>query len=142
MIVVDANVAVIAYVPGPLRDEARAMIVERAGRLIVPDLFYGEVANAIARLVRTRRMSAAEGRIVVDDVNAMFRDRRPTTELVRGAFELALRYNHGVFDMLYLNVARAAGAVFVTADEVLVSKLRSVGLTSSVVPLAGWRATR
>ncbi len=71
-------------------------------------------------------------------------DRAPkeivaTSSLVMNAFDLALSLNHGVFDCLYLEVARSRSSRLITADTRLIGKLQGRPDAALAIHLADWR---
>jgi predicted nucleic acid-binding protein len=138
MEVIDANVAIYAFVEDPLTDRARA-VLKAIDRWIVPDIFLGEVGNALSRLVRTRRMSPELARDSLTAVERAPKEIIATSALVTRAFDLAYSLNHGLFDCLYLEVARSRSSRLITADARLIRKLQGRPDASLVIHLADWR---
>jgi len=135
--VIDCNVALYAFSAGPMREPSERLIT-LSRQLIAPDIFHGECANVLARLVRIRKMSATGARGVLAAVRSMVRVTVATDPLVGRAFDRALQLNHGVFDCLYLEVARSEGARLVTADARFVAKLHGTSDASLIVHVGDW----
>ncbi|MBO0838126.1 MAG: type II toxin-antitoxin system VapC family toxin [Actinobacteria bacterium] len=96
--------------------------------IVAPELLFVECANALAAGVRRRRWTGAQADAAYDLLAALpvraVGDRR----YLDRAWEMSRRYdNHPVHDMLYAATADAFGAVFITADEVLLRRLSRLG---------------
>jgi predicted nucleic acid-binding protein len=135
--VIDSNVALYAFSAAPMRGPSERLLA-LSRQLIAPDIFHGECANVLARLVRIRKMTEAGARGVLTAIRSMVKSTVATDPLVGRAFDLALQLNHRVFDCLYLEVARSEGARLVTADARFVAKLRGTSDASLIVHLADW----
>ncbi len=138
MDVIDANVALYAFSDDPLKASARAILAD-AGAWRAPDIFLGECANALARLVRVRRMSEDFARDAMHLIREAAGDPIASAGLVAPAFGRALALNHGVFDCIYLEAARSAGSRLVTADRRFVDKLRGTPDEALIVHLSDRR---
>jgi predicted nucleic acid-binding protein len=127
--VVDATVAVKWCLP--THDEALVSQAEellasyRIGEeiLLVPDLFWLEVANALWKAVWKQKIdseTAARSFRLVSDLNI------PTissVDLVPQALQLAVTHHRTVYDSVYLALALRAKANLITADERLANAL-------------------
>jgi predicted nucleic acid-binding protein len=133
--VIDANVALYAFSDDPLKAPARTVLAETSAWR-APDIFLGECANALARLVRVRRMSEAFARDAMRILREATGDPIPSASLVAPAFGRALALNHGVFDCIYLEAARASGSRLITADRRLVEKLRGTSDEALIIHLS------
>lgn len=138
MEVIDANVAIYAFVRDPLAERARD-VLKGVDHWIVPDIFLGEVGNAFGRLVRNGRMSPTLARDSLAAIDRAPKETVPTSALAMRAFDLAVSLNHGVFDCLYLEVARSRSSRLITADARLIAKLQGRPDASLVIHLADWR---
>ncbi len=83
---------------------------------IVPDLFFVECGNALARLVRSRVMDREQARDHLAFVYGLPVQVRSLTDLARHALETALDLQLTVYDACYAVLAQVEGAVLVTAD--------------------------
>jgi hypothetical protein len=136
--VIDANVAIHAFVDDPLRPAASRILSDDA-RWRVPDIFLGECANALARLVRVRRMSEDFAKETLQVISDAAGEPIASLGLVPAAFNRAFALNHGVFDCLYLETARASGARLITADRRFVEKLRGTSDEGLILHLSDRR---
>lgn len=128
-VVVDASVGTKWF----LREDSKALGDEAAHLLdrydrqeiqfVVPDLFYAEIANAIWKAVRTRRISRTLG----EQALALLTQRRfatvPSQNLLAGAFQIAADFERTVYDSLYVALAMESRAQLITADERLANAL-------------------
>lgn len=123
-LVIDASVAVKWYVPEPNSSEA-ALLLAGGMDLVAPDLLVAEFANVIWKKARAGELTHLEGSAVVQAfVDAPPLSFRSSRVFLPAAFQIATEYRRTVYDALYLAVAVAEDAVFVTADEKLVHALR------------------
>lgn len=123
-LVLDASVAIKLYVAEPDSDLALRWIAREA-EFIGPDLLFVEVGQALLRHHRERRLSSLQLDFALVDlirkVTAPVRDQ----SLLRRAVALAQALTHRLHDCLYLALAEQASCEFLTADGVLVAKMRS-----------------
>lgn len=132
IVVVDASVAVKWFLHGS-PDEQHADLALRLLEqsvlgfltMVQPDHFVAEVSAVLARLKPT---DAPDDLIDFLDINYR---TLSSPEAYVTALDLALRYQHHLFDTLYHAVAlHTPGAVLVTADERYYNKARSEGQIS------------
>lgn len=132
IVVVDASVAVKWFLHGH-PDEQHADLALRLLEqsvlgfltLVQPNHFVAEVAAVLARL---KPADAPDDLMDFLDINYRTLSS-PETYLT--ALDLALRYQHHLFDTLYHAVAlHTPGAVLVTADERYYNKARPAGQIS------------
>ncbi|MFZ3211652.1 MAG: type II toxin-antitoxin system VapC family toxin [Terriglobales bacterium] len=127
--VIDASVAAKWFLPArgeTLMDEAFHLLRRYAKgelQLLVPDLFWAELANIFWKAIRQRRWEkpAAERALASLD------ERRLATVSSRSvlevAFGIATAFDRTVYDALYVALAVHAKAQFITADERLANAL-------------------
>jgi predicted nucleic acid-binding protein len=137
-VVPDASVAVKWLVPEAGSAAALELLesaVSGAARLVVPDLWWAEVANTLWK--KTRR--APPGRLTQERA-ARTLERfltlpvatRMHTDLLPRAFVLAVRSGITVYDAMYVALAESEDAVLITADGGLA---RAVGDGAGVARL-------
>ena len=96
-----------------LRDDYQNSVHE----LISPDLFQIELAHALTRAERQKRIAVGEAEILWSEVMTtppVFHD-----PLVARAIELSSRHRMGVYDCVYLALAEQEACELVTADAKL-----------------------
>jgi predicted nucleic acid-binding protein len=128
-VVVDASVAAKWFLPPPgetLTTEAEELLQSYVAgelRLLVPDLFWAELANIFWKAVRQGRWTRAAAETAI----LMLLDRTiPTTPvlaLLEDAFAIALTFDRSVYDCLYVSLAIVSKCELVTADERLANAL-------------------
>ena len=132
IVVVDASVAVKWFLHGN-PDEQRADLALRLLEqsvlgfltMVQPDHFVAEVSAVLARL---KPADAPDD--LIDFLDIHYRTLSSPETYVT-ALDLALRYQHHLFDTLYHAVAlHTPGAVLVTADERYYNKARPEGQIS------------
>lgn len=108
----------------PLADE-----LEAAALVLVPSIFFSEVANGLWKYVALADALTAEQcleRLSETDalVDEVFDDR----ELIVEAVHMAIAHGHPVYDLLYAVLARRTGAAVLTRDDRLGTLLDTLGV--------------
>lgn len=139
-LVIDASVALKWF----LTDEPggdRALAVLRSGTvLMAPDIIIGEVCNAAWKSARLGRITRTQLHALANVLPRFFDTLATSVQLIARAVEIADRLDHPVCDCLYLSLAEAGQANFVTADDRLLGKVRGTQWTSTAIPLASFSA--
>jgi|tagenome__1003787_1003787.scaffolds.fasta_scaffold20113589_2 predicted nucleic acid-binding protein len=134
-LVLDASVAIKLYIA-----EADSSLALRAlatdADFIVPHMFFAEVGQALLRHHRERRLSVLQLDFALADLTRKVSAPASDAALVRPAISIARLLTHRLHDCFYLALAEHAGCEFLTADEVLVEKVRRSRLPVSVRVLA------
>jgi predicted nucleic acid-binding protein len=113
-----------------LRDDARAGL----HRLIAPDLFPTEVANALWVAERRGRVAPGESQVHLAALLTELPVIASAAPLLLRATAIAAASRHSVYDCLYVALAESEACELVTADDQLV---RNLGPRFSfIVPLA------
>jgi predicted nucleic acid-binding protein len=107
-----------------LRTDLAPSLIERLGQgslVIAPTLFHGEIANTLWKYVRCGDLSKdtalARYAEAVGLVDAFEADEALATETLSAA----IRYNHPVYDLLYVILARRHGCRVLTVDKRLIT---------------------
>lgn len=116
MPVVDASVAV-KFVTDEAGSAEAALLLRSEEPLIAPDWLLAEVGNALWRKARSGAVSKAAAVEALAAMPQFFQELHATQPLVFRAYELAFVMDHGLYDCLYLELAREQGMVVVTADK-------------------------
>jgi predicted nucleic acid-binding protein len=116
-----------------LGDEAAAAAwVEEAvwGRVraTVPDLVYGEVANALLGYVRAGRIAADDARNALRLILELPLRVVSLRTLAADALALAQEIGLSAYDAAYVLLSEASGATLVTADRRLAAAVERVAL--------------
>lgn len=128
-IVVDASVAVKWCLPAnnedllPQAEELLASYRTGAELLLVPDLFWLEVGNALWKAARKQKIdpeTAARNFRTISDLKI---PTIPSFDLVPQALQLAVEYGRTVYDSIYVALALRVKAELITADERLANAL-------------------
>jgi predicted nucleic acid-binding protein len=137
MIVVDASVVVHWLIPG-IFTEAALRLLESERRFIAPDLLIAEVGNAIWKIHRQRLLTRDEANAAIDSLAASPIALKPGPQLIQSAFLIAAELDRSVYDSLYLALAVAADAPFVTADRKLLNAVARTEIHQHVVWIEDW----
>ncbi len=125
LIVVDASVAVKwlpLFAKETLVDRAKHLLRRLADdqiSLLVPELFWLEISNALCKAVRRKDCSPTEAHQALVEIQLVSLKTLPSIDLVNTAQEIAIQYGRSIYDSLYVALARSTGSDFVTADEKL-----------------------
>ena len=128
-VVIDASVAVKWVVPEPGTPAALAL---RRQRLFAPDLLIPECANVLWKKVRRKELTESEALLaakLIERADVQLERMRP---LLEPATRLAVALDHPAYDCIYLALAEAMGAAFVTADVTLYRKVSLTGLADRI----------
>lgn len=130
VLVVDASAALKLVLPEP----GSEVVVERleaevdAGTdLVVPELFWVEVANTLWKRTRyrdaTQRISVADARMGFAELQVAAFRSEPVRPLSGWALEISLDLGVAVYDSLYLALAERHDARWITTDAVAAARL-------------------
>ena len=132
--IIDASIGVKWLVPEDDADKANALIGEV---LLVPSLFFSEVASAMWKKAR-------RGELAIEMIMPQLPKLGLITETiddagyVTRALELGRELYHPVYDCLYLAAAEALADVVITADKRFVHRLEQTRYKSLACDLADW----
>jgi predicted nucleic acid-binding protein len=125
--VLDASVAfkwVVAEVDSDkanyLRDEGRRGVHE----FVAPDVFLAEVAHALTRSERQKRIAVGDADPLLSDILLTCPILHGSAGFLRQAVAISSLLRVGVYDCIYVALAQSQGCGFVTADDKLVKNLQ------------------
>ncbi|MDB5655870.1 MAG: PilT protein-like [Tardiphaga sp.] len=136
--VVDASVAVKRFVEEPDADIADELSNDRYQR-DAPIIIMTEVANALIRKTLTGRMTEKQSRIFWRTLPIYFDRLLPVDDLIEPEIELAFRFRHPIYDLIYFETARRLDAPLITADRRFAAKLVDTDLARHVTLLSDWQ---
>src|SRR5437667_10125877 len=116
--VVDSSVVAKWILPEPDSAQAQRLITEVAGageRLIVLDLAFPEVANAIWKRHRQRLITLAEAEAFVTALLSSPVQTESAIRLLEPALKIAVRYDRAIYDALFVALTQQLGLTGVTA---------------------------
>jgi len=128
-LIVDASVAGKWFLPPqhePFAFQAREVFnrfQQGQFEIVVPDLFWPEMANIFRKAVLQRRISRAEARASIGDLRSVRLAVVPTEPLALEALRIALEHSVSSYDAFYVALAAESQFPLLTADERLVSAL-------------------
>jgi len=111
-LIIDASVALKWLIRETDSDAAIALL--DLGDLIVPDLIFSEIANAIWKKRRRGELAAVPAQLAV--LTSLLRVE-PTPALASRAVEMAVELDHTAYDCIYLALAETLDDHVVTADQ-------------------------
>ena len=101
--------------------------------LLVPDLFFPEIASILWKRVRRGEISEPDAGAILQTVGEMPLQLHSAWPLVALALPLACRTDRTVYDCLYLALALREEAPMVTADEKFYNALKDGPLAPSLL---------
>jgi predicted nucleic acid-binding protein len=126
--VLDCSVALKTVLPEVDSGKAIRLLKEyrhAIHELLAPDIFAPEVANGLASAERQARIQSAEASIFLSDVMQNAPVIHSSTPLLARAIEISVANKLAVYDCIYLALAEAEGCEMVSADDMLVRKMRA-----------------
>ena len=135
--VVDTSVLFDALVPGPHTATARALL-DSAGEVAAPDLLMSEIAGALTRAVRARKLTRREAEEVFVRARQISPELIATRSLLARAFDLSLELAHPTADCVFLSHAERDGDKLVTSDLRFARKVAASRYARFVVALPDW----
>jgi predicted nucleic acid-binding protein len=133
--VVDASVLIKWFLHQQDADHGRALAlrelhISRRSTIFVPQLALLEILNAIRF---SSRSDEEDGNMALEALQDLHLEvKPPELELLRKANAIAWAYKITIYDALYVALAEQVGYPLITADEVMVKKLKG---HSIVLPL-------
>jgi predicted nucleic acid-binding protein len=127
-LVVDSSVVAKWLLPEADSAKAHQLIVQTAAsgeRLIVLDLVFPEVANAIWKRHRQQLINRIESKALLDALVHVPVAVEPAVSLLDSAFEIAAKYDRAIYDALFVALAEKLGLPGITADEPLFNAIHT-----------------
>lgn len=127
--VVDASVAAKWIFPGttePLAQQADDLLRSyKQGQveLVVPDLFWSEIANFLWKGVRKRQISAATAESSLLTMTTHDLPTLPAQKILPRALSIAMDFDRSIYDSIYVALAVDQKGSLITADEKLANAL-------------------
>ena len=127
--VIDANVAAKWWLPPPdeqLVPQARQLAdqhVEGEIRLLVPDLFWCELANVLWKAAQRGRIPSEAASAGLSKIMRLNLTTALSSDLVSDALQIAILHDRTVYDCVYVALAARYGIDLITADERLANAL-------------------
>lgn len=124
--VIDASIAIKWVLENEVdRDKSRLILqrlIDGLEEIIVPDLFYYEIANTFATRpeITLRILKESLQGILKFDLQIY----RPDSQDIMESTQLAKKNKTTVYDMIYAQVAKRKSTILVTADEKFVAKTK------------------
>ena len=126
--VVDSSVVAKWILPEPDSPQAERLIIEvalKGERLIVLDLAFVEVTNAIWKRYHRGLATLDETRQCLDDLLGSPVDIEPAIRLLKAALEIAAKYHCAVYDALFVALCQDLRLQGVTADVPLYNAIHA-----------------
>jgi predicted nucleic acid-binding protein len=124
--VLDAAIAIRWVVPEVDSGKAlqlRDRLKIGADEFFAPDVFPVEVAHALTRSERQRRIQVGEAAALLSGILLSAPTLLPALQYIDRAVEISSTHRIGVYDCLYIALAEQLGCDMITCDERLVANL-------------------
>lgn len=121
-IVVDSSVAIKWFIPQNYSLEANKILSAYEVNkltLIAPDLIYAEIGNIVWKIQRFQGLNQEYAQNIIDLFQKIQINIISTDELLRDAYDFAVKYQRSVYDSLYIVLSLRENCRFVSADEKL-----------------------
>ncbi|HWB53200.1 MAG TPA: type II toxin-antitoxin system VapC family toxin [Tepidisphaeraceae bacterium] len=141
--IVDSSVVAKWILPETDSAHAQELISEiqhSGGQLIVLDLAFPEVANAIWKRHRQKLLTADEAREFLGALSSAPVRVEAAMPLLPAAMDIAVRYDRAIYDALFVALSRQLNVSAITADEPLYNVVHSQ--FPQIVLLKNWKPTR
>ncbi len=132
IVVVDASVAAMWYLPQPYSDRAVGLLGS-GHDLVAPELLRLEVGSALLRAVRRKELTRVAAGQVIQSLLPEAVRFLPTGDEAPASFEIAERFGGSIYDAVYIALARALRAPISTDDVELARTARKAGVTAVLV---------
>ncbi|MBM4135611.1 MAG: type II toxin-antitoxin system VapC family toxin [Nitrospira sp.] len=100
-------------------------VVDGEIELILPELWYCEVANGITTAVRRNRISEKQGKMFIEELQAIPMEQYNIATHINRIYKDAVKYKYAIYDMVYLAIAELEEIQFISSDERLVNTVKS-----------------
>jgi predicted nucleic acid-binding protein len=128
-LVVDASVAAKWVLPEP--ESAAAELLRSAeSEIIAPHLIIAEIGNAVWKRARRGELTITKGIEALDAAVRMIDRLHPLDELSARATEIAVKFDHPIYDCFYLALAERERCALATAD----ARLARLAAATKTVP--------
>lgn len=125
--VLDTSAAVKFYAREEGSDAALSLLASGAS-FAAPDIFPLEVASALLRKERRAEVPVGTSARALLDVSLLDMELLPHAPMLAAATELASQHRHGVYDCLFLMIARDRSLPVATFDGPMASLARRLGV--------------
>jgi predicted nucleic acid-binding protein len=139
--IIDSSVIAKWILPEADSTRAQQLLIEAqatGGRLIILDLAFPEVANAIWKRHHQQLITSDEAQQFLRALTSAPVHMEPALPLLPSAMEIALEYDRAVYDALFVALSRQLKIPAITADEPLFNVVHTY--FPQIVLLRNWQA--
>lgn len=108
-------------------EEARFLLNEVVTgniELVVPELWFYEIANGINTAVKRGRISNDTGEEFIEELQSVTATLVPVNSHLSKTYKESAKYNHAIYDIVYMVVAESEQIPFITADKKFSDKVK------------------
>jgi predicted nucleic acid-binding protein len=136
--VIDASIGFAWVHPDQATTETERLLqeIEAGTRVVVPMLWYLEVANGLLVLQRRRKLTSKERRLAMETLSGLnlIADDESYRAAFRKTSELAEKYGLSVYDAVYLETAMRRRLPLASCDQALLAAARRCGIKTLTDP--------
>ncbi|MGB9368312.1 MAG: type II toxin-antitoxin system VapC family toxin [Xanthobacteraceae bacterium] len=114
IVVADTSILFKTLVTEPDSDRAGSLVA--SSRVVVPELVYAEIGNAIWNRVHDRRLAQEAAVDLIEVFNSAAFEVHSNRPHLRRALAIAAAIDHPVYDCICLSLAESLGIPLVTED--------------------------
>lgn len=100
----------------------RLMLMDE--KIVASDMFHAEIRNTFWKYVRASIMTEDDAKLRIEMAEGIVDEFIPLEENAKEAFVMSCQYDHPVYDMFYLSLARRHDATLCTLDRRLMDIAR------------------
>ncbi|MET7247441.1 PIN domain-containing protein [Methylobacterium sp. EM32] len=133
-LVVDTSVA-IKWVSPEVGHQVALDLLDSDAEFLAPDLLFAEFANVLRKKIKAGEASIEQAEAACRQLPGFLSSVIPALLLFERALQISVEINHPVYDCVFLACAEQNGVRLVTADEKMMQRVESRGLSHLVISL-------
>ena len=102
--------------------------LKRCDAALAPDLYVSEIGNALWKLAMANQLDEESALAKLSFASELITEFHPPQPYIIEALHESIRYQHPVYDLLYVIMARRLGAVLITMDKKLFKLAAKMGI--------------
>ena len=127
-VVIDSSVALKWWLDDEeFVDEARFLlndVVAGEIELVVPELWFYEIANGINTAAKRERISNDMAEDFIEELQSVTATLVPVSSYLTKTYKESTKYSHAIYDIVYMVIAESKQIQFITADKKFCDKVK------------------
>jgi len=116
-VVLDSCVVAKWFITEDDSDQAEVLLGADVGRIVVLDIVFPEVANALWKRRRRNLIKPGEEAFLLEELMQLPLAVADSSALLRSAMDIAVKYERSIYDALFVALTHESGLQGVTSDE-------------------------